>query len=108
MNDIITDTATWGTLIGLLSPLLVAFVQQPWWSNQYRQIVAVGVSALLGILTVVASGTFDVQNWLLTLVAVIGAAQTSYALVWKPTKVAKVIELKTSSGQQPPSSGMAA
>lgn len=76
-------------------PILIAVVQQSRFSSQMRQIVAIVVAALGGVGTVLASGNFDVQNWLVTLVAVIGAAQASYALIFKPTGAAAVIERKT-------------
>jgi hypothetical protein len=93
----VKDTASWAALIGAVLPILIAIVQQPRWSSQVRQVIAVGVAALGGVGTVLASGNFDAQNWLVTLVAVIGAAQASYALIFKPSGVAAKIEEKTST-----------
>jgi hypothetical protein len=95
--ETVKDTASWGALIGALLPFLIAIVQQPRWSSGFRQIIAVVVSVIAGVGTVLVSGNFDVQNWLVTLVAVIGAAQAAYALVWRPTNVAPTIEAKTAA-----------
>lgn len=93
----VKDTASWAALIGAMLPLLIAVVNRPQWTAQMKQIIGIAVAAIGGIGTVLASGNFDAQNWLVTLVAVIGASQAAYALIWKPTKVAPKIEQATSA-----------
>lgn len=82
--DTISDTASWGVLVGALMPFLIAVVQQPAWSTRQRQVVALAASLVAGVGTVLASGTFDPQNWLVTLAVVVGAAQASYTLLKNP------------------------
>lgn len=91
----VKDTASWAALIGAVLPLLIAVIQQPRWSSQVRQIVSIVISVIAGLGTVLASGNFDVQNLLVTIVALIGAAQASYALIFKPTGAAQKIEKAT-------------
>lgn len=91
----VKDTASWAALVGAVLPLLIAVVQQSRFSGQMRQVVSIIVAAIAGVGTVLASGNFDAQNWLVTLVAVIGAAQASYALIFKPSGIAPAIESKT-------------
>lgn len=98
--DSVKDVASWGALIGVVLPLLIAVLNQPRWTPQQRQLLAVGVSTVAGVGTVIASGNFDLQNWLVTIAAVIGAAQAAYAVLWKPTNIAPTIETKTSGGDE--------
>ena len=96
--------AAWVLIVGVLTPFLVSVVNQPGWSRQRRQIVAVAVSLLIGVGTVVIGGT--VSNWSLApselvvvVAAVVGAAQAAYALIWKPTGAAGRVEAATSRSQ---------
>lgn len=90
------DTASIAALVGAFLPLLTAVVNNPRWTSQQRQIISALISLVVGVVVVVASGNFDPQNWIVTLVAVVGAAQAAYAFLWKPTKVAPAIETATS------------
>lgn len=88
----------WAALIGFIAPLIVSFLNQEHWSSQVKQIVAIVVAALLGVLTVYLTGV--PVNWhsIGTSVAVVYAvSQGIYALIWKPSGVAPAIESATSA-----------
>lgn len=95
-----TQTEMWAVIIGFVTPLLVAVVNQPQWTRNQKRVLAVGVSVIVGVLNLVAQGAFTEQSltWsgaLASLVLVIGAAQASYALLWKPSGVAETVEAAT-------------
>lgn len=100
------DSITTGAQVGAVLPLLTATVQRPAWSTEVKKVVAVVLALIAGVATVAASGGWgQFQHGALTLAtltAVLGASQTTYDLIWKPSKVAPAIESATSpkgSGQ---------
>ncbi|GHG80136.1 hypothetical protein [Streptomyces griseocarneus] len=100
------DSITTGAQVGALLPLLTAIVQRPAWSAEVKKVVAVVLALVAGVVTVAASGGWaQFQHGTLTfatLTAVLAASQATYDLLWKPSKVAPVIESVTSpkpSGQ---------
>ncbi|MEU1355278.1 hypothetical protein ABZ410_15460 [Streptomyces cinnamoneus] len=94
------DSITTGAQVGALLPLLTAIVQRPAWSAEVKKAVAVVLALVAGVVTVAASGGWaQFQHGTLTfatLTAVLAASQTTYDLLWKPSKVAPVIEAVTS------------
>ncbi|QOV40143.1 hypothetical protein IM697_18115 [Streptomyces ferrugineus] len=88
-----------GGQVGAVLPLLTAVVQRPAWSAKYKKAVAVVVSLVAGVFAVAAAGGWDqFQHSKLTMVTILGvlaASQTSYDLVWKPSKLAPMIESLT-------------
>jgi peptidoglycan/LPS O-acetylase OafA/YrhL len=96
MSVILNDTATWALILGLLTPFAQSIVQRPEWSATVRVIIAIAAALVIGLVTVIANGDFNTGNWFATAGVVLAAAQTAYALVYKPTGLAKVIEFKTS------------
>lgn len=105
MSQTLHSLAT-GLQVGAVLPLLIAVVQRPNWSTRSKQIVAVVASLIAGVITVAAAdGWAQFQQGKLTTATIVGvllAAQTSYDVLWKPTKLAPVIEAATSpkSAQQ--------
>ncbi|MER7951985.1 hypothetical protein ABTY59_31800 [Streptomyces sp. NPDC096079] len=99
MSQTLNSLAT-GLQVGAVLPLLTAVVQRPNWSARYKRIVAVFASLVAGTAAVAADGGWSqFQQGKLTTVTVLGvlvAAQTSYDLLWKPSKLAPVIEAATS------------
>ena len=91
--------------VGAVLPLLTAIVQRPAWSERYKKVVAVVAALVAGIVAVAADGGWDqFQHGKLTMVTIFGvlaASQTSYDLVWKPSKLAPIIEaITTKKGSQ--------
>ncbi|MGL5816641.1 MAG: hypothetical protein ACRCYR_03690 [Phycicoccus sp.] len=85
-------------LVGAVTPLLTSVVQQPALSDRSRRIVAVVVSAVIGVVVAATSGELAVNDWsdFAELTGVVGvvwaAAEAFYQKVWKPTGVAPAIE----------------
>ncbi|MFD7505370.1 hypothetical protein [Streptomyces sp. NPDC059850] len=88
-----------GAQVGTVLPLLTAVVQRPNWSAQCKKVVAVVAALIVGVVAVAADGGWEqFQHGKLTAVTILGvlaASQTSYDLVWKPSKLAPVIESLT-------------
>ncbi|GHH21964.1 hypothetical protein [Streptomyces lanatus] len=94
------ESLSTGVQVGAVLPLLTAVVQRPAWSARYKKVVAVVAALVAGIVAVAGDGGWDqFQHGKLTTVTVLGvlaASQTSYDLVWKPSKLAPIIEAVTS------------
>ncbi|MGY4935077.1 hypothetical protein ACWD7T_28980 [Streptomyces sp. 900116325] len=88
-----------GGQVGAVLPLLTAVVQRPAWSAKYKKVVAVVAALLAGVIAVAADGGWgQFQNGHLTTATLLGvlvASQTSYDLVWKPSKLAPWVEALT-------------
>lgn len=97
MSTILSNTALWGLLLGLLTPLLTAVVQRPTWTRRVRTLVGYAVSTLVGAMTVLASGQMSSGTvTLTTILAVVSAAKVAYVQLWQRTGVTGTIELATS------------
>ncbi|MFB6700158.1 hypothetical protein [Streptomyces rubiginosohelvolus] len=94
------DSIATGAQVGVILPLLTAVVQRPAWSAKAKQIVAAAAALVAGVLTVAVDGGWAQfqhgTHTTLTVLGVLAAAQTSYDLLWKPTKLAPLIEAATS------------
>lgn len=94
--SMLSDSASWGLILGVVLPLLTAVVQQPNWSQGVRRLVAVVAAMAGGVLTALANGQVGSgQTVIQTVTAVLVAAQASYDLIWKPTGAARAIESAT-------------
>ncbi|MFF8696265.1 hypothetical protein ACF08W_29040 [Streptomyces sp. NPDC015144] len=93
------NALTTGVQVGAVLPLLTAVVQRPAWSAKAKKVVAVLAALLAGVATVATDGGWDqFQHGKLTAATffgVLAASQTSYDLLWKPTKLAPWIEALT-------------
>jgi hypothetical protein len=93
------DSLSHGAQVGAVLPLLTAVVQKPAWSAKAKKVVAVVAALVAGVFAVAADGGWDqFQHGHLTaatLIGVLAASQTSYDLVWKPSKLAPWIEALT-------------
>lgn len=94
------NSVTVGAQVGALLPLITAVVQRRAWSARRKKAVAVLVSVLAGAATVAADGGwsqfYSGKLTTVTVLSVVVAAQASYGLFWKPTRVAPIIEALTS------------
>lgn len=93
------ESLSTGVQVGAVLPLLTAVVQRPAWSEKYKKVVAVVAALVAGVVAVAADGGWDqFQHGKLTIATIFGvlaASQTSYDLVWKPSKLAPMIEALT-------------
>ncbi|MEU6632810.1 hypothetical protein ABZ905_31690 [Streptomyces parvus] len=94
------DSITVGAQVGVILPLFTAVVQRPAWSAKAKRVVASVAALIAGVLTVAVDGGWAQfqhgTHTTLTVLGVLAAAQTSYDLLWKPTRVAPAIETVTS------------
>ncbi|MFM9697910.1 hypothetical protein [Streptomyces europaeiscabiei] len=101
------ESLSTGVQVGAVLPLLTAVVQRPAWPAKAKQVIAVVAALVAGVVAVAAEGGWgQFQHGQLTTVTILGvlaASQTSYDLVWKPSKLAPWIEALTTkrTPQQP-------
>ncbi len=96
--DLLTLLPLLGALLGALTPLLTAVVQQPFWPTRKRQFAAVIVSVFVGLGTVLAANGGDLASLPLTsatLAAVIAASEAAYRKAWQKSGVTDKIEWAT-------------
>ncbi len=93
------ESLSTGAQVGTALPLLTAVVQRPTWPAKWKKIVAVAAALVAGVFAAAADGGWaQFQHGQLTaatLLGVLAASQTSYDLVWKPSKLAPMIESLT-------------
>lgn len=96
----IGNTQMWGLILGFVSPLGIAVLQQPGWPSWLRWLVGWACAAVVGLLTVLASGqiTHGTTMWT-TLVLTVVASQAAYA-GWR-NGPASAIERATSPASTP-------
>lgn len=96
------NAAAWGLILGVITPYLVALVNQPKWSDQMRRTVALVVSAIVGLINALVNSQieFGAETALASVATVVLAAQTSYARILKPLPATgiKALEAITSPG----------
>lgn len=86
----------WSFILGLGMPLLIAVVQQPKWSDMTRRIVAVALSAAVGLGNAYFSNRWNAADIGANVVLVIAAAQAAFNLFYSPSGTTKAIERATS------------
>ncbi|PSK95759.1 hypothetical protein CLV30_12811 [Haloactinopolyspora alba] len=91
------STLTLAGVLSALAPLVISLINRPSWSKSVKQLVAIAASVVLGVVALALTGGFTGGDDVATvLLAVVGAAQSAYALVWKPSGVAPKLERATS------------
>jgi hypothetical protein len=96
LTEALTNGAQWGALL----PLVTAVGINPAWSVRRKKLAAVAAALALGVLAVAVEGGWEqFQHGKITaatILAVVAASQTSYDLLWKPSRLAPWIEAVTS------------
>ncbi|MER7937952.1 MULTISPECIES: hypothetical protein [unclassified Streptomyces] len=99
MSNTLSLIAT-GSAVGSGIPLLTAIVQDPRWPAGAKRVVAVLAALLGGVVTVISTGGIAQFEHPLpalgAIAAVLAASQTTYNLIWKPSKLAPAVENATS------------
>lgn len=101
MNDLLNQPQAWGVILGVIAPLLISVVQRPGMTGTVRSVVAIAASLVIGVVTVLSTGDFNPENVLTTFAAVLAASHLAFESFYKPTGLAKVVELKTSRAVEP-------
>lgn len=94
-------------IAGVLAPAIIAVLEQPRWQSQTKRLIAYVGAALIGLLTVVGNGVMNdlevnLPNAITVVMAVVGASQIAYGILWKPSGLSDVIEEATALKTQPP------
>ena len=97
-TTVISDAQMWALIVGFGLPLLVAVLQQPKWSNRVRVTVGVLASIVAGAGTAFFTGEFTGRSIVSCALVVCVASIATYQNLWKPTKIAPLIEAKTTLG----------
>lgn len=95
---VVTDAQMWALIVGFGLPMVVAILQQPQWSNRVRVAVSVVASIVAGAGTAFFTGEFTGRGILSCALVVCVASIATYQNLWKPTKIAPMIEAKTTLG----------
>lgn len=102
----LSNLAMWTLILGFISPPVLAFIQQPGWSDKTRSLVAFIFSALVALGTLVFDeqlgfkAALDLDNYVTALLLVFVTTISTYRNFWKPNGVAPAIEYST-SGDSP-------
>ncbi|MFJ4908470.1 hypothetical protein ACIQCR_17180 [Streptomyces sp. NPDC093249] len=95
----LVDSLTTGVQVGAVLPLFTAIVQRPSWSPQVKKIIAAVLAIVAGVVTVAATGGWEqfehAEFAFATVIAVLTVSQSTYDLLWKPTRIAPWIERST-------------
>lgn len=83
-------------LVGFFLPLLVAVFEHYKFPRWFRVTIAVGTSALAGLVSTWAEGKLDWTTWGTAVITIFLASQATYATVWN--KAAPKIEKATTPG----------
>lgn len=92
------ELTMWSLIVGFASPLLIAVVQQPKWSNATRAVVTALIAVLLGLGTAYFNDMFSGQDIVGSVLVVLVSAITTYKGLWHPVGLAPAIENATSAG----------
>lgn len=96
MNDVLSDAAMWAVIVGFISPLLIAAVQQPKWTTRSRAIVTFVWAVVVGSVTAFLSGDLNGRTLISTVLLILVVSVATYRGLWQPTGAAPAIERATS------------
>ena len=91
-----------GLVVGALTPLVTAVVEQPDASRNVRTVIALLTSGVAGAFTVWMTGVSDPADMVGIVGLVVVASEAFYQKVWGDGGLATRIELGTSSGRHRP------
>lgn len=94
--EVITDAQMWALVVGFISPLLIAVVQQPRWRGPIRVLVTLGWAVVTAFGTAYFTGEFSGRGVLSCFLVIAVTAISSYQSIWVPTRIAPAIEARTS------------
>lgn len=103
----LSNLAMWSLILGFVSPPVLAFIQQPGWSERTRSFVAFLFSALVALGTLYFDDTLgfkaalDLDNYVTALLLTFVTTISTYRNFWKPNGAAPAIEAATSPTPDP-------
>lgn len=96
-----TNLAQWAALVGFVTPLLVAVVQQSHWGRPVRTVIGILSVLAASVVTAAVEGHLTLHSWATSLIWVATAAYTSYTHIWVPLGAAPAIEQATTVSKSP-------
>lgn len=91
-----TNVQMWAIIVGFLTPLVVALIQQPTWIPAVRAVVGFLAAVVFGTGTAYFAGDFNGTSWVTGVLLVLVSAISTYKGFWQPTGIAPRIETATS------------
>lgn len=91
-----SNVAMWGLIVGFLTPIVLAVVQQPSWSQAVRSVVMFVFALIAGGATAYFAGQLDGKDVTTAVLIVMVSAISTYEGFWKKTGIAPKIEVATS------------
>lgn len=98
MTEELSNSAMWALIVGFALPIIIAFFEQPGWSNEVRAWVALAVSLVVGFITAYLSGRLglSLQTVVTDVLLVVLTAIGTYKGFWQSSGIAPAIERATS------------
>lgn len=90
----------WSSIAGVITPFIVALINQPQWSALVRALMTVAASIGLGAATAAVEGQLTGVRWTTAALVIGGAAVASYKLLWQTP--ARQLELASSGRHAAP------
>uniref|UniRef100_UPI003F491C80 hypothetical protein n=1 Tax=Nonomuraea sp. CA-251285 TaxID=3240002 RepID=UPI003F491C80 len=101
VDGVVADVETWALLLGVLSPLAIAVVQQPRWTGATRMVIGWLCALIVGAVTCLANGVLtEPATALRVCVLTLVAAQAAY-VGWQKAGIVPKIERATSPPPRP-------
>ncbi len=99
----------WSLIVGFLSPIVLAIIQQPTWKRPLRAFVTFVWALLAGAGTAYFTGDFNGRSFVTCVLIVMVTTISTYVGFWKRTGIAPGVEGATSGrGSTSTESGTAA
>lgn len=90
------DLVLWSTLVGMISPLIVALIQQPKFNKGAKAVITMLYCLIAAAGTAYFEGRLTGARFATAFLIVFVAAIASFQGFWKPTGIADKVEQKTS------------
>ena len=93
-----SDLVMWSLILGFVSPLIIAVIQQPKFHEGARAIITFLYCVVVGVGTAFFEGRLTGQRAITSVLIVLVSAITTYRGLWRPTGAAPAVEAATSPG----------
>ena len=98
-----SNPAAVATVGGVVTPLVIAVLQQPRLASWQRSAVSVAASVVIGGAVALSTGMFDDAKSLITVLVVLyTVSKTFYQKLWSKVGLTQKIEAKTTVGAKAP------
>lgn len=98
-NTLGTDAQMWSLIVAFFMPPVLAFIQQPTWTNPVRAALTFVACAVAAVGTAYFAASLDFANWVHSGLIILVGTIAMYHGAWKPVGIAPAIEVGTSPGK---------